>query len=200
MLVIIGNILSVCGAIITVISLFLPWIEITNSNFIHRALDAIAVLTVVEAPYVAALVGGLNQLLKRPVAEMSVLIGNDIAFNLPFVDTITQAIVLLPVIAGGVAIIAAIVVLFNRGLSKIVGIVSVVVAGIALLGLFFGRGYIERLGISPDIPEQIVVLAGAEVRFGYWVAIAGLVLIIAGQVLSLLDRTQPADEFDYFYP
>lgn len=58
MLGIISKAFSIVGAMLTGASLFFPWIEITNSNFIHKALDALSVLVVIEAPYVAAVYQG----------------------------------------------------------------------------------------------------------------------------------------------
>lgn len=142
---------------------------------------------------------GLDQLLQRPVGEMSVLLGNDFAFNLSFVENTTRLIVLLPAIVGLITILALIGVLFSKDLHRVFGVVSLVLSGIALVALLVGRGGIERLGISTQIPDWIVALASAEFRLGYWLALVGVVMIVIGSVLTFLDPSQPADDFDDFY-
>jgi len=196
----IGKIIAAVGAILTGVSLFLPWVEITNSSFVSRALDALTILAVADMPYITALIQGLNQLLQRPIAEMSMIMGTDIAFRLSFTDSITKGLVLLPATIGLMAFLTLVIGIINAGLSRILGFTSSTFAIISLIAVLLGRSRIERMGISPKVPDQIVALAGAEVRMGYWIAIIGLALISVGFVLNLFNQPQITDELDYFYP
>lgn len=185
-----GAILAVLGSVLALASLFLPWVESQTA----RDLGPIADLGLgLLAPQLAGIVD--------LVRASSGLTGIDMAFRYDLIAAAVKALVAAPAVLAIATLVVLLVAALTRSKLRGALIALIVLCVLAVAALLLGSSSITHLGMGNSVLTNTAAsLLGLTRGTGYWLAVAGLVLIAVGLGVSLADSPPSSyQEDDWIY-
>ena len=166
----IGHLVSLAGAVLAVASLWAPWYRV-RLDLLHDALQA-------RSAQLPAPVSGFAQQLEQLTALLPRSLSADAWLALHRLDALVA-------FAGGLTILA----LLAAGGALGPGIR---VAGDAAARLALAAGAVTAVFVAGRIADPPGANGFIETRWGAWACMTGCIAMIAGAVVALTARTEPA--------
>ncbi len=178
-----GGAIAAVGSVLAFTSMFLPWVT-------SKAVQDYGPL----ANLGLGLLGSELTAFVEVLTANAELTGLDVALRFDLLPTTTRLLVAAPVLLAVLTLAVLLVTALTSARLRVAWVALAILSGVAIIALLIGSSTIIHLGLGKNlIADSIVAMLGLAKGSGYWLAIAGMVLIVVG--LGIGSADSPASSY-----